>query len=94
MTWKGEPVITDGEAPEVGPDANGDNWDSSGSDTTTGDSSEVGPDGSANGWTEGNSETTTGGSSTVNPGNSSSGATWGGENNSIQVTAGQKINNQ
>lgn len=140
IKWEGETVGTDGEAPEVGPDANGDNWDSSGSDTTTGDSSEVGPDGNANGWTEGDnetttggsstvnpggnpgewggnsetttggsstvnpdgnssnwggsSETTTGGSSTVNPGNSSSGATWGGENNSIQVTAGQKTNNQ
>lgn len=78
VIWNGELVVADGEAPEVGPGANGDNWDSSGSDTTTGDSSEVGPDGNANGWTEGNNETTTGGSSTVKPGGNP--GEWNGNN--------------
>ena len=89
IKWEGETVGTNGEAPEVGPGANGDNWESNGSDTTTGDSSEVGPDGNANGWTEGDNETTTGGSSTVNPdGNSSN---WGG--NSETTTGGSSTIN-
>lgn len=58
IKWEGETVGTDGEAPEVGPDTDGDKWEQNGDDIQTdGETTEQHPEnGNSSQWEGGTSE--------------------------------------